>query len=58
MGKEIIFGNTEIEKRKFHHCKNIILLEDLDIDKIRVSSMASSGEKKNKYFIGYKADIC
>ena len=58
MGKEIMFGNTEIEKQKFHHCKNIILLEDLDIDKIRVSSMASSGEKKYKYFIGYKADIC
>ena len=58
MGKEIMFGNNDIEKRKFHHCKNIILLEDLDIDKIRVSSMASSGEKKYKYFIGYKADIC
>ena len=50
MGKEIMFGNTEIEKRKFHHCKNIILLEDLDIDKIQVSSMASSGEKKYKYY--------
>ena len=29
MGKEIItFGNNEIEKQKFHHGKNLILLED------------------------------
>ena len=36
MGKEIItFGNIEIEKRKFHHRQNLILLEDLDLDNCR-----------------------
>ena len=46
MGKEIIvFGDVETEKRKFHYHENIILLEDVDIDNIRVSSMVSSGEK-------------
>ena len=56
MSKEIIaFGNIEIETRKFHHCKNLILLEDVDIDKIQVL-VVFSGEKDYKYFIGYKDD--
>ena len=55
MGKEIItFGNTEIEKQKFHRRKNLILLEDLD--NIQVSSMLCSGEENYTYFIGYKDD--
>ena len=46
MGKEIItFGNIEIEKRKFYHRKNLILLEDLYIDNIQASSVVSSGKK-------------
>ena len=33
MGKEIIaFDLIEIEKRKFHHHKNLILLKDVDTD--------------------------
>ena len=44
MGKEIImFGNIKISKKKIHHHKNLILLEDLHIDKIQVSSMVFSG---------------
>ena len=55
MGKKITaFGNIEIGKCKFYNCKNPTLLEDLDIDKIQVSSMVSSAEKNYKYFIGYK----
>ena len=46
MNKEVIsFGNIEIEKLKFHHLKNLILLQDVDIDNIQMSSMISSGEK-------------
>ena len=45
------FGNAEIEKQKFHHCKNLILLEDVDIVHIQVSSLISSGEKNYKYSI-------
>ena len=37
------FGNIEIKKRKFHHCKNLILLEDIDIYNILISSIISSG---------------
>lgn len=41
MSKEnITFNNIEIEKRKFHHRKSLILLEDVDTDKIQVSNMA------------------
>ena len=47
MGKEIItFGDIEIEKRKFHHRKNLISLEYVDIDNIMISRMVSSGEKR------------
>lgn len=47
MEKEIItFGGIEIEKGKFHHRKNLIFLEDVDVGKIHLSSMVSSGEKK------------
>ena len=57
MGREIIiFGDIEIEKRTFHHCKNLFSFKDLDMDNIHVSSKASSGEKNYKYFIDYKDD--
>ena len=45
MGKEIIVcGKIEIEKYKFHHHKNLILLEDVNIDSIGVSSLVSPSE--------------
>ena len=57
MNKEIItFGDNEIEKCKFHHRKNLILLEYVDIDSILTSSLFFSGEKNYKYFIGYEDD--
>ena len=53
----IAFCNIEIEKQKFYHFKNPILLEDVDIGNILRSSMISSNEKKNyKYFINYNDD--
>ena len=56
MDKEIItFGDIEIEKRKFHHCRNLILLGYVDIDSIQVSSIVSSSKKSQKCFIGYKS---
>ena len=56
MSKEIIAnGDIETEKHKSYHCKNLILLEDVDID-ILVSSMISSNEKNYKYSISYKDD--
>ena len=50
------FSDTDNEKHKLHHRKNLVLLEDVDIEKIQVSSMVSLGEKNYKYFIGYKDD--
>ena len=43
-----MFGDIKIEKRKFHHLKNLILSEDVDIQdiEIQVSSMVSSSKKK------------
>ena len=51
-----MFDNIEIEKLKFHHGKNLILLKDLDNNNKEVSSIVSSGKKKYKYLIGYKDD--
>ena len=46
MSKEVrAFGKIQIENCKFHHCKNLIFLEDADIDNIQVSSIVSYGEK-------------
>ena len=48
MNKNIItFGGTDIEKFKFHHRKNLVLLEDVDTQKTQVSNMVSSIEKKS-----------
>ena len=40
MGREFVtFGDNEIEKRKFHHFKNLILLRHVDIDNIQVTKI-------------------
>ena len=52
-----MFGNMKTEKCKFYDHRNLILLEDLDIDNMQVSSLVSSGEKKiYKYFISLLDD--
>ena len=48
------FGGIETEKPKLHHRKNLILLEDVDTQRMQLSNMVSSGEKNYKFFIGYK----
>ena len=47
----IAFGDTEIEKQKFHNHKNPILIDDVDINKIMTSSEVLSGKKGFKYFL-------
>ena len=45
MSKEILqYGGIEIGKSKFHHCKNLILLQGVNITKLHVSSMVSSSK--------------
>ena len=54
-GKEIVtFEDIEIEKNKFYRDKAPVPLNDVDIEKMLVSTKISFGEKKKqKYFIGY-----
>ena len=54
MGKEILmFGDIEIEKNEFYGNKIIILLKDVDIEKVLVSIKIYFREKRYKYFIIY-----
>ena len=46
MSIEVLSFGTEIEKRTIHHRKNLILLDDVAIANILISSMISSGGKK------------
>ena len=47
MDKEIItFGNTEVEKYKFHKLKKPILIFDVNIDRMMVSSKVPYGYKR------------
>ena len=55
MDKEIIkFDDTEIEEYKFHQNKSLILINDIDINKIVVSNKLPFGKQDFKYFVGYK----
>ena len=53
MKKEIIFGNTEIEKLKFHNLKYPALVDDEDTDMVLICNKRSC-KKSHKYFIDYK----
>ena len=54
MGKEMLtLGDIEVEKDTFYCHKSLIFLENVDIEKLLVSSKISSDEKSYKYFIGY-----
>ena len=49
MNKEIlVFGNIEIKRSKFHHWKNLIVLEDVDFDNILISSLVLVRKKKTE----------
>ena len=50
----IKFGDTEIEKQKFHQHKRPISMNNIDINKIVVSNKVSFNKKGFENFIGYK----
>ena len=55
MGKEIItFRDIEVEKHKFHQCKNAILINNADISKIAASSSVSFARKVLNISLGMK----
>ena len=54
IGKSIIkFGDTEIEKHKFHQYRKPILIKNIDFNQLVVSNKISFGKNGFKYFIGY-----
>ena len=58
MDKKVIkFDDTEIEKYEFYQHKNAILINDIDINEIVVSTKLPSGKQYFKYFIGYKIPL-
>ena len=48
------FGDSDIEKQKFHQYKRPISIKNIDNTKIVVSNKVSFGTMSLKYFIGYK----
>ena len=53
-GKSINFDNKNIKKSDFYKSKNLLKIEDIDINKIFVSKKESYSTKNAiKYFIGY-----
>ena len=48
------FGNTEIWKRKFHCHKILVLIDDVDIDKIFILKKILFRKKGFKVFVNYK----
>ena len=52
--KIIKFDDTDIEEYKFHQNKSLILINDIDSNKIVVYNKLPFGEQDLKYFIGYK----
>ena len=54
MDKKITkFGDTEIEKHKFHQHKSPVSINNIDINKIVVSNKSLFRKKGFKHFIGY-----
>ena len=46
MAKKIInFGNTEVEKHKFHQSKSPIPIDNVDVNKLIISNKVSIGKK-------------
>ena len=54
MDKRIIkFDDTKTEEYKFHQSKSLILINDIDINKIVEPNKFSFGKQDFKYFVGY-----
>ena len=48
------FDDTEIEKYKLHQYERPVLIDNIDVNEMVVSSKISRGKNDFKYFIGYK----
>ena len=55
MEKTIIkFDDIDIQKQTFHQHKGLILIKNIDINKIVLSEKVSFGKKRFEYFIDHK----
>ena len=53
-GKNVNFGDKKLKKSNFYKNKNVIKIDDIDVNKILVSKEEPYGSKNSfKYFIGY-----
>ena len=58
INKEIlVFGDSRTNKRKLHYPKNSILIDDIYVDKILISSKVFFVDKGYKYFMVAKMKI-
>ena len=53
----LIFGDTEVTKKKFYDNKETVSLNLIDINKIVVSNKTKGNNERSKYFIGYMDNI-
>ena len=53
MTAQIKFGDVLVDKKDFFRCKCTVLLNDVDLDKIVVSSKWKINENTCKYYVGY-----
>ena len=51
--QKIKFGDKEVDKKKLYSCKEVILLDSVDLNKIVVSSRWKLNDTTYKYFCGY-----
>ena len=52
----LIFGDIKMDKSKFHYPKNLVLIDELYIEKVLIFNKVYFGKKGYEYFIGYKYD--
>ena len=56
--KNVNFGDKKIKRSEFYKNKNVIRIDDIDVNKIFVSNKELYGTKTSlKYFIGYDNDV-
>ena len=52
----LIFGDIKMDKSKFHYPKNLVLIDELYIEKVLIFNKVYFGKKGYEYFTGYKYD--
>ena len=56
MNAQVKFGDISVDKKEFYKNKCTLLLNDVDLDKVVVSSKWKINETSYKYYVGYLTD--